>query len=365
MTRPRVSICLPNLNKRRFLPDRLASIRSQSFVDWELLVYDSFSDDGSWEYLLDAAGGDPRVRLTQGPREGIYAAWNACVAVARGDFVYIATSDDTMAADCLEKLVAALDSAPSCGLAHCPLRVIDEAGVDVARGWWREHSVFARSYPELADVPHVRRAPLDGLLHLGGVSVYVSVTQLLIRRPVLDAVGPFLPTWGPIGDFNWNMRASLTHDTVHVPSTWAAWRRYAEQASTSLEADPLGRAGEIQRMIDHALDAAGRTVPAGLRGLVFGPWRDRQLRRQTLAAAVRRGRSRGARAARFVAACLTHPRLAADYLRWKRRHGRRSAFDLTDAITNGLRDAGFEFTGPADRGVGDSGEPGLNLPRPV
>ena len=102
MTTPRVSICLPNLNTRPFLAERLATIFFQTLEDWELVVCDNLSEDGAWEYFTEQAAREPRLRIQQMPREGLYANWNNCIRLARGEFVYIATSEDTMAAECLE-----------------------------------------------------------------------------------------------------------------------------------------------------------------------------------------------------------------------------------------------------------------------
>ena len=107
---PLVSICLPTLNARRFLEPRMDSILAQTLTDWELIVCDSFSDDGTWEYLQQFKD-DARVRLYQVPREGMYAGWNECLRRCRGEYVYIATADDTMVPECLERMVAALEKA--------------------------------------------------------------------------------------------------------------------------------------------------------------------------------------------------------------------------------------------------------------
>ena len=128
MSMPRVSICLPNLNNRSFLEERLATVYAQTFSDWELVVSDNYSEDGAWELFQAQALQEPRMAIAQAPRSGMYENWNNCVRQARGEFVYIATSDDTMAPDCLEKLLAALEAHPECDLAHCPLRAIDETG---------------------------------------------------------------------------------------------------------------------------------------------------------------------------------------------------------------------------------------------
>jgi glycosyltransferase involved in cell wall biosynthesis len=112
MNMPLVSICLPNLNTRRFLEPRMESLLSQTLNDWELIIVDNYSDDGAWEYF-QKFNDDPRIKLTQAPRAGMYANWNNCLRQARGEYIYVATSDDTCKPELLEKMVAALGKAES------------------------------------------------------------------------------------------------------------------------------------------------------------------------------------------------------------------------------------------------------------
>lgn len=249
---PRVSVCLPNLNNRAFLEERLETILNQSFSDWELVIFDNHSEDGAWEFFQQAARSDERIRIQQAPRQGMYANWNNCIKAARGDYVYIATSDDIMAPDCLEKLVAALDAHPDCDLAHCNLREIDENGQD-CRDWWTRESLFALSSGELLHQKHIRRPPFDGLLHLCGDSVYTSITQLLIRRSIFAQVGLFESRWGSLGDFNWNMRAASVAKTIHVPETWGGWRRHSAQATAHAGIGGSQHLAQTDEMIEHAL----------------------------------------------------------------------------------------------------------------
>jgi glycosyltransferase involved in cell wall biosynthesis len=242
------------LNNASFLPERLTTIVEQSFEDWELVVVDSYSSDGAWEYLMDQAKLEPRMRIYQAPREGIYAGLNKSLKLARAQYVYIATSDDTMAPDCLAKLVNALERHPECDLAHCPLRIIDEEGREMPNAW-SKGSLFARSSGSAIEHEHVRMAPLDGLLHLTGESVYISLTQLLIRKSLFDRVGLFDGRWESLGDFNWNMRASLIANTVHVPHTWAGWRVHSAQATQAAQLGTAAHRNKIDDMIHHAIES--------------------------------------------------------------------------------------------------------------
>ncbi|MCP4110677.1 MAG: glycosyltransferase [Desulfobacteraceae bacterium] len=226
---PKVSVLMPNLNNRPFLEERIQTILDQTFTDWELIVVDNYSDDGAWELIKGFAEKEPRMRISQAPREGMYANWNNCIRLARGEYIYIATSDDTMFPDCLEKTVAALDVHPECGICHTCLKAIDENGNEIP-GWWRR-TIQAKFYGELLDKPHIRFAPYDGILYCALRTVYLSITQLLIRRSVFDEVGLFRTDWGVLGDNEWEMRAALVCNTIHIPETLATWRMHPEQGT--------------------------------------------------------------------------------------------------------------------------------------
>jgi glycosyltransferase involved in cell wall biosynthesis len=262
---PRISILLPNLNNRPFLNERLATIAAQTVQDWELVVSDNFSDDGAWEFLQEAAARDSRICAAQAPREGMYENWNRCIVRARGEFIYIATSDDTMTDGCLAKLIAALDAHPNCDIAQCCLHAIDHSGA-VIPGWWRLAGL-ARFLGDDYLRPHVRRAPFDGVLHAAMHTQYHSITQILIRRRVFEKTGPFPPQYASGGDFCWGMKAGFTCNIVHVPEFLATWRIHDAQASTTYHETAAERL-LMARMVDEALAArmegsAAARLPAG------------------------------------------------------------------------------------------------------
>jgi glycosyltransferase involved in cell wall biosynthesis len=230
---PRVSICLPNLNSYKYLTERLDSIIAQTFHDWELIVVDSYSDDGSWELIQQYADKEPRMRIFQAPREGIYPGFNACISHAEGEFIYIATSDDTMMPNCLAKMVAALDQHRDCDICQCALLYIDEESKPLPPDQQWHNSAICQYLGEWASMPHKRLAPHDGILHFAVNTVYTSVTQILVRKRIFNEIGGFKSTWGPMGDFEWGMRASLLYNTVYIPQTLATWRVHPDQATTN------------------------------------------------------------------------------------------------------------------------------------
>ena len=277
MNQPLVSVCLPNRNTLPYLQERIDSIFDQTYKNWELIVSDNFSEDGAWAFFEGIARNDRRVSIEQAPREGMYANWNNCIRRARGKYIYIATSDDTMAPDSLEKLVVALEEYPECDLAHCRLRLVDELGRELDN-WHSRGGVFALSSGKLSEIPHRRMAPFDGLLHLSGGTVYTSITQLLIRRELFAKIGLFESRWGSVADFNWDMRAGLVANTVHVPDTWGGWRIQTGQATSQVDQCSVEHERRIQEMIDHAIQATKSLVAQATFERLVSNWSTSALR---------------------------------------------------------------------------------------
>jgi glycosyltransferase involved in cell wall biosynthesis len=264
---PTVSVCVPNLNTRPYLAERFETIFVQTLQDWELIVYDSYSDDGAWEYIQQLAAREPRMQISQGPREGTPASWNPCIRQARGKYVYIATSDDTMTPDCLEQLVGALERHPECGLAHCCATFIDEHGRAVSEPRTWEDWPAAKYFGDLLHVEHIRPPGHDAVLACALRTPYYSMTQVLIRRELLSQVGLFETQWGSFGDLAWQMRCSLLTATVHVPAYLATWRIHPSQATQNDRHLAAMRDGLYVRMVDSLIAFSRQVRFPGPEGL--------------------------------------------------------------------------------------------------
>jgi glycosyltransferase involved in cell wall biosynthesis len=221
------SIILPTFNSISFLKERVQSILSQTYSAWECIIIDGFSSDGTWEYLQKIAQSDNRFSLFQYPPNGPYNAWNNGIEKAKGEYIYIATSDDTMEPDFLKKMVHAIDENPDCDIAHCCLGIIDEAGEPHSSQWkdWPK----VRFYGDLIKINHKRIAPHDAVVHMGWSTVYTSINQLLIRKSLFDRIGVFSTNFGSIADFEWGFRASMAANIIHVPELLAYWRKHQRQ----------------------------------------------------------------------------------------------------------------------------------------
>jgi len=204
----------------------MGTILAQTVTDWELIICDSYSNDGSWEFFQKFKD-DPRIHLYQVPREGIYAGWNECLRRARGKYVYIATSDDTMRTDCLEKLLAPLERFPAIKLAYCDYEKIDanRQPVAIQKDWRRDF------LGEWMDIPAIHRSQTEFILHCALNISWVTVTSILFRRDLLDRIGLFRTDCGSAGDLEFALRAALVTDIAYVPGKLSSWRVHDQQGT--------------------------------------------------------------------------------------------------------------------------------------
>jgi glycosyltransferase involved in cell wall biosynthesis len=131
MSTPRVSVIVPNYNHARFLRQRIDTILAQTLQDFELILLDDCSTDESRE-ILSSYASDPRVRIefNDANSGSPFKQWNKGVRLARGEYVWIAESDDYADPRLLECLVPILDSGPNIAYAFCrSIRVLNNGNL--------------------------------------------------------------------------------------------------------------------------------------------------------------------------------------------------------------------------------------------
>ncbi len=121
-----VSIIMPAYNAAATLPHAVASVRAQNFADWELLIVDDASQDGTAAHAGELASLDPRIRLVHTARNGGAArARNLGIDAARGRHVAFLDSDDEWLPDKLATQFGAGPPPPFTCMAYCH---IDRSG---------------------------------------------------------------------------------------------------------------------------------------------------------------------------------------------------------------------------------------------
>jgi glycosyltransferase involved in cell wall biosynthesis len=115
-----VSVIVPNYNHARFLRRRIESVLRQTYSDFEVILLDDCSTDESRSILSEYAN-DPRVRIEFNEKNSgsTFKQWNKGVRLARGEYVWVAESDDYADERLLQRLVSVLDEEPEVSFAFC------------------------------------------------------------------------------------------------------------------------------------------------------------------------------------------------------------------------------------------------------
>lgn len=223
----RVSIVIPVYNRERYLDAAVVSVVGQTFTDWELVILDDGSSDGSVDIARRFAAGDPRIRVVTEENGGVAVARNRGLAAtdSSSEFVIFLDSDDMWRPDALDVLVAALDANPEAGSAHGLAEAVDADGRSIDHDDLADSMRRRTAYDagRLVAVPLEAGTPFTALVHHNWV---VTPGTQLIRRAALDSVGGFDPTCDPADDWDMALRLSRIADLAFVDRPILQWRRH-------------------------------------------------------------------------------------------------------------------------------------------
>jgi glycosyltransferase involved in cell wall biosynthesis len=138
MQTPFFSILLPTYNRARMLDRALTSVLGQTEQDWELLVTDDGSIDGTWPSLCDWGRRDSRIRSWRHSNRGQSGSRNRMIEHARASWIVFLDSDDEFEPNHLARHRKAIEASPEIELWISPMRVVGHPLVPCARrpGEW-------------------------------------------------------------------------------------------------------------------------------------------------------------------------------------------------------------------------------------
>ena len=180
---PRISVCIPSVRPTT-LRAAIASIRRQTWTDWELFVVGQGEDESVREAAAAVADDDRRVRYLHSARQGVSAARNAGFAAASGDIVALMDDDCEARPDWLAVVAECFAAMPDIALVGGALLIGPPRS-------WRDLSVAAGGVPaEVVYDPSSAPPPAPAGFDF-------CSANLAVRRDVPDLVGPFDEFLGP------------------------------------------------------------------------------------------------------------------------------------------------------------------------
>jgi glycosyltransferase involved in cell wall biosynthesis len=210
---PMISVLLPVHNAARYVAGSIESILGQTLGDFELLILDDGSTDGSLEVLRRYAGRDPRIRLTSRPNKGLAPSLNELIDRARGEYLARMDADDVALPERFERQVAYLRAHPECVLLGCRVRLIDPDG-DPLCDWCNRQDHEA----------------LDAVFLRGEMSTEISHPAIMMRRDDVLAVGKYRE-FPVIEDVDLFLRLAERGRIANLPEVLLLYRIHAENIS--------------------------------------------------------------------------------------------------------------------------------------
>jgi len=129
MSRTTVSVIIPCYNQARFLPDAVASVRVQSYPQWECIIVNDGSTDDTSGVARMLASSDPRIQVIEQSNKGLSGARNAGLRIARGHYIQFLDADDLIEPNKLQAQFTALAATSGLALSYSDYRYCPEGDV--------------------------------------------------------------------------------------------------------------------------------------------------------------------------------------------------------------------------------------------
>ena len=210
---PTVSVIVTVYNGVRFLGACLDSIFAQTYRDFEVIVV----DDGSWE---DAASvcADYDVRFVRQENQGVSAARNTGLGLARGRFIALMDHDDCWYPDRLRRGLDALEADPALLMVYSEMDEIDAAG-EVVMHQFLKHYISGH--------------PKQSLEQCLSADMNIYPSAVLLRREIYDELGGFDPRLQGYEDDDYFIRIYERGPICYIEEPLVQWRWHGNNDSIS------------------------------------------------------------------------------------------------------------------------------------
>ena len=184
---PFVSIVVLNYNGKKHLQNCINSVLENAYPNFEVVLVDNASTDGSIQPIQDRYGADPKLQIIQSNVNLGYSGGNNLgLSHSRGQYIVFLNNDTTVESDWLIHLVEALEHDSSIGIAQSLIYAMDKKSV-LSAGWVFSDYLI-KKYALCADKPvDLKFKPVFDISFVCGAS-------MIIRREILDRMGAFEPS---------------------------------------------------------------------------------------------------------------------------------------------------------------------------
>ncbi|MFV1979713.1 MAG: glycosyltransferase family 2 protein [Rhodothermia bacterium] len=235
-----VSIITPTYNHKGFIGPSIASVLGQTYPDWEMIIVDDGSTDGTADIARRFAKKDERIKVFPRENVGIFRlaeTYNFGLAQSSGELVAVLEGDDVWEPNKLELQVKALESNPDTVLSWGNVVIasanLDPIGLSLSDDVDRDRSAFDNR-------------PVGVLLNQMYLENIISAVTMVIRRNELEAIGGFqYRDRLPLVDYPTILSLVVRGPFAYVGETLAHWRWHPNQVTKSYHPQIIERVRDL------------------------------------------------------------------------------------------------------------------------
>jgi glycosyltransferase involved in cell wall biosynthesis len=239
---PAISVLLPVRNGMPYLPAAVDSVLGQTWGDFELIVIDDGSTDGTANYLQGVI--DPRLRVVESDEPGLAGALNTGLALARAPRVARQDADDRSAPERFARQMAYLDAHPEVTVVATCAEFVDHDGRSVENAW----TSTVRRQQDPSETP-------DQIRSLMPLTCCITHGSVLMRADAVRACGGYDAATVPAEDYDLWLRLLPDHQIAKLPARLYEYRVHPAQSSA------LRRRDQTASVIAAKLRFLRRQVP--------------------------------------------------------------------------------------------------------
>jgi glycosyltransferase involved in cell wall biosynthesis len=270
----KVSVIIPNYNHARFLPQRIDTILNQTYQDFEIILLDDASTDDSVKVISNYIENTKfsQVVFNEVNSGSPFKQWKMGLGLAKGEYVWIAESDDFAEPTFLEKLVKKLDSLPSVGLVYSESFQVNKYGVFVDYMAHHYHDLSTDKWKS----DYVNNGMDECIFYLSRKNTIPNASAVVFRKKFASVLSSDIEKYKLCGDWLFWIKILLNSDLAFVAEPLNSFRCHDKTARSLTNYDIFS--AEKFKMIEFLSTTI--TIPHNIFGKIQMEMVDRHFSRK-------------------------------------------------------------------------------------
>ena len=145
--KPLVSVITPVYNHEKYIAQTIQSILDQTYQNWEMLIVDDCSKDGSWDIIQEWAKKDSRIKAFRNEEnKGLIPNWKFLIDNSKGEYISFLEGDDLFSPENLQSKIEVFEKYSRLGMVYCNFEVIDDNKLVTTKDFYKKLKVKSKNF---------------------------------------------------------------------------------------------------------------------------------------------------------------------------------------------------------------------------